>query len=72
VAERNRTTDGDAYYISSYSSGGSCVAVRKLPSGEVLVKHSTRPEPRLRFSPTEWAAFLAGVKNGEFDDTSAA
>jgi hypothetical protein len=67
VAERSEA-DGATYYISSYSDTGNCVAVRRLPSGEVVVKHSTRPGPHLLFSPTEWTAFLAGVKDGEFDD----
>ena len=46
-----------------------CVAVARKEDGRVLVKHSRAAdsvEP-LEFSEPEWAAFVKGVKAGEFD-----
>lgn len=33
----------------------------------ILVRNSTRPDLVVEFTPVEWAAFLAGVRRGEFD-----
>jgi hypothetical protein len=58
----------DEYRTSSFSGGGSCVEVAM--SGNVSVRHSARPdEATLVFTRPEWAAFVKGVKNGEFDPT---
>ena len=67
MAERGEADDA-GYYVSSYSGTGNCVAVRRLASGSVVVKHSQTAGPRLRFTQAEWSAFLAGVKAGEFDN----
>ena len=50
---------------SSFCSDGSCVGVAIGP-GEVRVV-DTKSSEALRFTPEEWAAFVAGVKAGEFD-----
>jgi hypothetical protein len=48
---------------------GSCVEVAALPDGEVAVRNSRHPSgPALIYTRAEIAAFLTGVKNGEFDD----
>jgi hypothetical protein len=48
---------------------GSCVEVAELPGGSIAVRNSRHPSgPALIYSRAEIAAFLAGVKNGEFDD----
>jgi Domain of unknown function (DUF397) len=48
---------------------GSCVEVAKLPGGDIAVRNSRDPYgPALVYTPAEVTAFLAGVKNGEFDD----
>lgn len=48
---------------------GSCVEVAGLPGGAVAVRNSRHPSgPALVYTRAEVAAFLAGVKNGEFDD----
>lgn len=48
---------------------GSCVEVAELPGGEIAVRNSRHPSgPALIYTPAEVAAFLTGVKNGEFDD----
>ena len=49
-------------------SNSNCVEVAGLPDGGVGVRHSKDSEgPVLRFTPSEWHAFLGGVQNGEFD-----
>jgi hypothetical protein len=67
VAERSAAGDV-GFRVSSFSTQGNCVAVKALPSGQVAVKHSRTAEPLLLFDRAEWAAFLKGVKAGEFDD----
>jgi hypothetical protein len=55
---------------SRYSSGqgGNCVEVAQLDDGGRAVRDSKDPSgPMLRFTPAEWAAFTAGVRDGEFD-----
>jgi hypothetical protein len=48
---------------------GSCVEVAELPGGAVAMRNSRDPSgPALLYPRREVAAFLAGVKNGEFDD----
>ena len=46
--------------------GGHCVEVA-TEHGFVLARNSQLPLEVLRFTPTEWNAFVAGVKLGEFD-----
>jgi len=48
---------------------GSCVEVAELPGGAIAVRNSRHPSgPALVYTRAEIAAFLTGVKNGEFDD----
>ena len=48
---------------------GSCVEVAMLPDGEIAVRNSRHPSgPALIYTRAEIAAFLAGAKDGEFDD----
>ena len=48
---------------------GSCVEVTELPGGAIAVRNSRYPSgPALIYTRAEVAAFLTGVKNGEFDD----
>jgi Domain of unknown function (DUF397) len=48
---------------------GNCVEVAALPGGEVAVRNSRHPSgAALIYTRAEVAAFLAGVRNGEFDD----
>jgi hypothetical protein len=48
---------------------GNCVEVAALPGGEIAVRNSRHPSgPALVYTRAEVAAFLAGVRNGEFDD----
>jgi hypothetical protein len=48
---------------------GNCVEVAELPDGAVAMRNSRDPQgPALVYTKAEVAAFLAGVRNGEFDD----
>jgi hypothetical protein len=48
---------------------GSCVEVAELADGAIAVRNSRYPSgPALIYTRAEVGAFLAGVKNGEFDD----
>ncbi len=63
---------GIVWRISSYSNsgGGSCVEAGALADGtsRVVVRHSHHPDGlALVLDRDTWAAFLGGVKNGEFD-----
>lgn len=56
------------FHRSSFCSKGGCVEVAELPDGDVVLRDSKCPEwPVLRFDRAEWAAFVAGVRAGEFD-----
>jgi hypothetical protein len=47
---------------------GSCVELAELPGGAVAVRNSRDAEgPALIYPRDEMAAFLRGMKNGEFD-----
>jgi hypothetical protein len=56
---------------SSFSgaNGGNCVEVAQVGDGAVLVRDTKDRGhgPVHRYSPAEWRAFVAGVRNGEFD-----
>jgi hypothetical protein len=46
---------------------GDCVEVA-FTDGQVMVRDSKAPgDATLCFTPSEWRAFLAGVRAGEFD-----
>ena len=52
---------------SSFCGSSSCVEVAFI-SGEIGVRDSKDGDsPVLSFTRDEWTAFVAGVKNGEFD-----
>jgi len=56
------------FRVSSFCSFGSCVEVGRTPDGAVLVRDTkNRAQQALAFTEEEWAAFVAGVKAGEFD-----
>jgi uncharacterized protein DUF397 len=52
---------------SSASASGDCVEVARSDES-ILVRDSKHRLPHiLEFTPSEWNAFLAGVRAGEFD-----
>ncbi|WP_243716025.1 DUF397 domain-containing protein [Actinomadura darangshiensis] len=61
-----------AWHISSFSPdhGGNCVEAGPLADGtdRVAVRHSHHPDAEvIIYTRAEWEAFLAGVRNGEFN-----
>ncbi len=55
---------------SSFSNAsGNCVEIGELPGGAIAIRNSRGAAgPVLIYTRAELAAFLAGVRNGEFDD----
>jgi hypothetical protein len=54
---------------SRSNPSGNCVEVAALPDGEIAVRNSRHPSgPALVYTRAEISAFMAGVKDGEFDD----
>ena len=52
---------------SSHSGSNGCVEVAH-GDDQIAVRDSKDPSgPMLLFTPVEWRAFLAGVRDGEFD-----
>jgi hypothetical protein len=48
---------------------GNCVELARLDGGGIAVRNSRFPDgPALIYTRAEMAAFLAGTKDGEFDD----
>jgi len=67
--DRGTASAAIEWRISSWCAAGDCVAVARLPTGDVLVTDTKDPlGPQLRFDASEWRAFVAGVRAGEFDD----
>ena len=56
------------WFKSSFSANtDNCVEFRRVEGG-VEVRNSKRPdEATIRYTDSEWKAFILGVKNGEFD-----
>ena len=53
---------------SASNPSGSCVEVAELPGGAVAVRNSRDAQGTvLTYPRAEMAAFLRGIKNGEFD-----
>ena len=62
---------GDVRWRKSRESNpsGNCVEVAELPHGAIAVRNSRDPQgPALVYTRAEIAAFLTGVRKGEFDD----
>ncbi|WP_329578540.1 DUF397 domain-containing protein [Kitasatospora sp. NBC_01250] len=59
---------GAAWFKSSHSNnGGTCVEVAPNFPGVVPVRDSKNPhEPALLFPATAFAAFITGIKAGQF------
>jgi Domain of unknown function (DUF397) len=49
-------------------ANGDCVEVAQMSDGMIAVRNSKSWHGRiLQFTPSEWEAFLGGVRKGEFD-----
>jgi len=56
------------YITSSLCGSGTCVGVARLENGIVAVQDTKNLTGQpLTFTKDEWQAFIAGVKNDEFD-----
>jgi hypothetical protein len=52
----------------SGTNGGNCVEVASNLPGIIAVRDSKNPAgPALAFTSDEWAAFINGARDGEFD-----
>ena len=53
------------------NGGGNCVEIMETGDGRFLVRDTkdAGAGPNLTFTRSEWAAFLRGVKLGEFEPT---
>ena len=71
VSEARVTELGVVTWRKSQASNpnGDCVELAVLPAGAVAVRNSRGPQgAALIYTRAEIAAFVAGVKAGEFDD----
>ena len=67
----NHVSDELNWSKSSFSNT-SCVETAAYGDGRVAVRDSKDPAAGfLLYEPAEWRAFLAGVRNGEFDHLAA-
>jgi len=59
----------DLKWITAEGCGhpGDCLEVAKLPNGGVGMRNSNHPETLLYITESEWATFLQGAKEGDFD-----
>jgi hypothetical protein len=56
------------FRTSSFCTGGGCVEIGHTPDGSTLVRDSKDPHrvTELVLAPAAWAAFLDGVRHGDF------
>jgi hypothetical protein len=52
---------------SRHCANGSCVEVAYLDTQIAMRDSKHQDGPVLRFTPSEWTAFLDGVRTGDFD-----
>jgi hypothetical protein len=55
------------WHKSTYSSANGCVEVAFVDSHVAVRDSKDRRGPVLLFTPHEWTAFLAGIRDGEFE-----
>jgi hypothetical protein len=63
----NDTDQVPAYRVSTFCTSGGCVEVGHAPDG-VTVRDAKDPlrAVAITFTTTSWAAFLGGVRSGDF------
>jgi len=64
----SQAQDGLSWRKSRFSGSSNCVEVA-VRDGQIYVRDSKKAPigPALAFSPSEWNAFLTGVRDGEFN-----
>jgi hypothetical protein len=63
------SSDSSPWRKSSHSGPNGCVEAVRLPNGLIGVRDSKQPQGGvLTYTPHEWRAFLAGVRDNQFDD----
>jgi hypothetical protein len=68
-AEVQQSLHAPRWRISKACGTQNCVEVAAAGDGTVAVRDSKHPDGALlRYSAAEWRDFIAGAKNGEFDD----
>ncbi|HST66853.1 MAG TPA: DUF397 domain-containing protein [Mycobacteriales bacterium] len=67
MSDPHRSESDAVWHKSSFSSSGNCVEVALATDGVGVRDTKDREGPVLRFTRAEWDAFVAGVRNGEFD-----
>ncbi len=67
---RASSMQGIVWRKSRYSnSSGECVQLAELPNQGIAIRNSRYPNgPALIYTYAEFAAFVHGVKKGDFDD----
>jgi len=68
MSEGPAVPEGFSWRVSRACDSGACVGVAR--QGEfVVIGNTSEPQaPVSRFTGEEWRAFIAGVKQGDFDD----
>ena len=54
--------------VARACNGGACIQVASQGQGVVIGDSKVPDGPVLTYSSLEWNQFVAGVKNGDFDD----
>jgi hypothetical protein len=62
----SRMTSAVTWRKSARCESSMCVEVASI-HGHAAMRDSTDPDVRLVFGASQWAAFLAAVRAGEFD-----
>ncbi|MFC0532259.1 DUF397 domain-containing protein [Phytohabitans kaempferiae] len=56
----------DVWRKSARCEAHNCVEVAKRPD-EIAIRNSAVPDTQLAFARPAWAAFISGVRAGQFD-----
>jgi hypothetical protein len=72
VNELGQKVDEDGFFASSSTRKTNppwfCVSVKQLENGDIGVRDTKDSSKKtLVYNPQEWAAFIQGAKDGEFD-----
>jgi hypothetical protein len=62
------TLGGLSWRVARNCNGGNCIRVAPIAE-MIVIGDSKNPDgPLLSYSHAEWAAFVEGVRQGDFDD----